>query len=90
MTNKPDLPAGPTESVRPKLRRLGKTGAVIGLISVLACELPIIIAVLGFSSLAPLLVLPPLVETIGLALGGLGVLLLLSLFIQRRLARTET
>jgi Ca2+/Na+ antiporter len=69
-----------------RLKRGGFTGILIGLLAILACELPMILAVVGLgglSSAAVLLRPHPIVEMVALALLAMGVLMLL-LFLYRR------
>ncbi len=76
----PDLVSGKL------LKRGGITGIAIGVMAILACELPIILAVVGlggFSSAAMLLRPHPMVERAALALLVMGVVLLF-LFLYRR------
>lgn len=67
------------------LRRVGVTGVVLGMVALITCELPIILAVVGLSGLsagATAFALPPMVEKAGFALGVIGAVLLISLAVR--------
>jgi len=69
-----------------RVKRFGTTGIAIGVLSVLACELPIVLAVVGLgglSSAASVFSLPPMIEMIGITLGLLGFLLIVGLLTYR-------
>ena len=69
-----------------RMKRFGTTGIAIGVLSVLACELPIVLAVVGLgglSSAASVFSLPPMIEMIGITLGLLGFLLIVGLLTYR-------
>ena len=74
-------------------KRLGATGIAIGVLSILACELPIVLALVGlggFGAAASEFSLPPMVEVIGLTLGILGFLLIIGVYIHRAVCREES
>lgn len=63
------------------IRRASWTGIAAGVLAILVCELPIILAALGFAGLsagARNLRLPALAEIIAIAIGLLGVFTLVS------------
>jgi hypothetical protein len=75
------------------VKLLGTTGIAIGVLSILACELPIVFALVGLgglSSAASIFSLPPLVELIGITLGLLGLLLVVGLFIYRAISKAKS
>ena len=75
------------------MKRVGKTGIAIGLLSILACELPIVLALVGLgglSSAASILSLPPMVEMIGITVGLLGLLLVIGLGIYRFVSKAKS
>jgi hypothetical protein len=70
-----------------RLGRAGFTGITIGTLSLLACELPFLLALVGLGGLSVAVspVKPhPLVEWVGIAMAGIGVVLLVGLTILRR------
>ena len=73
-----------------KFRRAGITGVVVGVLSILACELPIILAVIGLGGLSTAskwLSPPPMVEMIGVVIGLVGLLMLIGLLGYRVLKK---
>lgn len=75
------------------VERLGTTGIAIGVLSVLACELPIVFALVGLGGLSSAISafsLPPMVEMVGITLGLLGLFLVVGLLISRIIARTKS
>lgn len=69
-----------------RVKRVGATGIAIGVLSIVTCELPTVLAVLGLgglSSVASVFSLPPMIEIIGITLGLLGLSLLVGLLIYR-------
>ncbi len=82
-----DANSSPSSSSK-KIRRAGVTGVLIGVLSIVACELPIILALVGlggFSAASRWLSPPPIVEMIGVAIGLVGILMLLGLLGYRLL-----
>lgn len=68
------------------VRRAGISAFLIGLLSVIACEIPLILALVGLSGLGsafPSFALPPALEKVAIAIGILGLLTLLALFAFR-------
>ena len=85
--------SGKTRATNRRLRNLGATGIAIGTLSILACELPLMLALLGLgglSSAASIFALPPTVEMIGITTGLLGLLLLAGLLVYRVVARARS
>lgn len=83
----------PNKSLIKRVRGLGKSGIAIGVLSILACELPILLAIVGLgglSSAASIFSLPPMVEMIGVTVGVLGLLLVLGLFAHRLIAKAKS
>ncbi|MFT7472839.1 MAG: hypothetical protein ACI8XU_002743 [Kiritimatiellia bacterium] len=75
-----------------RVRRIGTTGIWIGILSVLACELPIALTVVGLgglSSAASLLSLPPMIEMVGVVIGLSGLLLIAGIFTYRFVSRVK-
>lgn len=75
-----------------RVKRLGTTGIAIGALSVLACELPIVLALVGLgglSSAASAFSLPPIIEMIGITLGLLSFLLIVGLLIYRGVSKVR-
>jgi hypothetical protein len=75
-----------------RVKRLGSTGIVIGTLSVLACELPIVLALVGLgglSSAALVFSLPPMIEMIGITLGLLGLLLMVGFLTYRVISKVR-
>ncbi len=65
-----------------RMKRGGVTGIAIGALALLACELPIILAVIGFGGLGAVINAfrpPPVVELIGVMflIAGIGILAVL-------------
>lgn len=76
-----------------RMKRLGTTGIAIGGLSILACELPIVLALVGLgglSSTASIFSLPPMVEMIGITLGLLGLLLVVGLLVYRVISKAKS
>ncbi|MEE9315116.1 MAG: hypothetical protein V3V02_10750 [Rhizobiaceae bacterium] len=76
-----------------KLKRSGMTGIAIGVLALLVCELPIILAVIGFGGLSAGALAfrpPPIVELIAVILFILGVLVLLTPMVRRKLKQLKT
>jgi len=68
------------------MKRLGITGVAVGVLSLLACELPLVLALVGLgglSSAASAFFLPPVAEMIGIVIGVLGLFLILGALIYR-------
>ena len=81
-----------SKSLTKRVKRLGTTGIAIGALSVLACELPIVLALVGLgglSSAASVFALPPMIEMIGIALGLLGLLLMVGFLTYRVISRVR-
>jgi acetyl-CoA carboxylase alpha subunit len=73
-----------------KLKRTGLSSFALGAVALLACELPIILAAIGFGGLsAGAMALRPSqsVEIIAVALVAIGGLLLLLHFVRKRKSR---
>ncbi len=76
-----------------KLKRGGMTGIAIGVLALLACELPIIFAVIGLGGLSASALTfrpPPIVELIAIILFILGALALIIPFVRRKLKKRKT
>ena len=89
----PNDACAPTDKATRQTKRLGTTGLAIGLLSILACELPILLALLGFtglSAVASTYTLPPAVEMVGITLGGIGLALLLGVVGYRAFTRSHS
>ena len=81
-----------SKSLTKRVKRLGSTGIVIGALSVLACELPIVLALVGLgglSSVASVFSLPPMIEMIGITLGRLGLLLMAGFLTYRVISKVR-
>ena len=62
------------------LRRTGVAGIALGIITLLACELPIVLAVIGLGSLSAGTAAfkpPAIIETVGMLIGVIGAALLI-------------
>ena len=69
------------------LRRTGVLGLATGALALLACELPIVLALIGFGGLstaAAALKPPFFVELAAVVLGATGIILLIALAIRRK------
>lgn len=69
-----------------KLKRGGLTGLVVGALALLVCELPIVLAMVGFGTVAGVLHSRTLilwVEGIGLVSAAIGLMLLARLGLRR-------
>ncbi len=76
-----------------RVKRIGLTGVAIGLLTVLACELPILLAILGLAGISTSLSvysLPPLIERIGYLLGFAGLLTIASLVALRAIHKVRS
>jgi len=76
-----------------RVKRLGMTGIAIGVLSILACELPIVLALVGLgglSSAASIFSLPPMVEMMGITLGLLGLLFVACLLFYRVVSKVQS
>ena len=76
-----------------RVKRIGLTGVAIGLLTVLACELPILLAILGLAGISTSLSvysLPPLIESIGYLLGFAGLLTIASLVALRAIHKVRS
>ena len=81
-----------SKSLTKRVKRLGTTGIAIGALSVLACELPIVLALVGLgglSSAASVFSLPPMIEMIGITLGLLGLLLMVGFLTYRVISKVR-
>ena len=68
------------------LRRTGLAGIALGLLTLLLCELPVILAVVGlggFSAAAARFHLPPAVEMAGFAVGTIGAVVMAGYVVRR-------
>ncbi|PCJ27487.1 MAG: hypothetical protein COA96_03030 [SAR86 cluster bacterium] len=73
-----------------RLRRMSFGGIALGILALLTCELPIILALVGFGGLsagAAWLKPPPIVELIGALLLITGIVLLVVLVIKSQLMK---
>ena len=80
------MPKTPEHASDKTLKRGGLSGIVIGVLALVACELPIILAFAGLGGLsagATALRPPPFVELIASALFVIGVFVLSFLFLKR-------
>lgn len=76
-----------------RVKRLGTTGIAIGVMSILACEIPFVLALVGLgglSSAASIFSLPPMVEMIGITLGVLGLFLVVGLLVYRVVSKAKS
>jgi len=74
------------------VNRIGATGIVIGTLTVLACELPIVLALVGLGGLSTAAAsysLPSTFEIIGITIGILGLLLVVGLTAYRAIVREK-
>ena len=81
-----------SKNLTKRVKRLGSTGIVIGTLSVLACELPIVLALVGLgglSSAASVFSLPSMIEMIGITLGLLGLLLMAGFLAYRVISKVR-
>ncbi|MFT6045406.1 MAG: hypothetical protein ACI9WC_001106 [Arenicella sp.] len=75
------------------VKRLGTSSIAIGVFSILACELPIVLALVGLgglSSAASVFTMPPLIEVTGITIGVFGLLLVIALLIYRVVSRVQS
>ena len=69
-----------------RLRNAGLTGITLGILALIACELPLILVLFGLSGLgagAWAFELAPLVENVGFVAGGLGMAFLMAHTVRR-------
>ncbi len=72
------------------VRRVGVTGVILGVVTVVACELPLLLALIGLGGLGSVaagFTPSPMVEMIGIGLGLLGLLVLIGLLGARLVRR---
>lgn len=78
--------------VEKKLRKSGLTGILLGVVALLACELPLVLTLTGLGTLsasASALRPPFWIEAIGIAAAVVGLLMLFVLVIRRWRNRNE-
>jgi len=73
-------------SIDKQLRSAGFSGLALGALALMACELPVIMAIVGVGGLGvggAALRPPPIVEIVGGAAAGMGVVLLVIALVRR-------
>lgn len=80
-------------SVTKRVKRFGTTAFAVGILSVLVCELPILLTLAGLgglSSAVSTISLPPMVELVGIVVGLLGLSIVVGLVIYRTISKVES
>jgi chromate transport protein ChrA len=76
----------PAPSGKKRLKRSGLAGTAIGLVALLACKLPVVLAMVGLGGLgagAMAFRPPPVVEAIAIVMAVVGTGLLLTAYLRR-------
>ena len=85
---------GPTgKLLKIRMKRIGQTGIAVGVLAVVACELPLLLAVAGlagFGSGLSVFSLPPVIEMIGITIGFGGIMIIAGLLIRRAICKVKT
>lgn len=75
------------------VRRTGVAGIAFGLMALLACELPFILALVGLGGLSAAAAAfrpPAVVEVVGIVIGGIGALMLITLGLRHLWSRKKS